>query len=354
MFFFKLYSLHITDKCNLRCRYCYVKKQNKTMSWITAKSAIDLINFDSSLVKIENLGIFGGEPLLEWDLIEKIIKYSQTKYNIKKFDIATNGLLITKEILEYFVKYNVVPAISVDGIQLSQDANRVFVNGGGSFHILDKKLNLISKYLYLLPKLEIIITFTPQTVVYLSNSISYLIDKGFIKNTRYNLRPAIQSKIKWSKNDYQQFESQIFKIAEIFIKNFQKRQLLNFCANEDLPLDFYFLNLPKIGDNSYCGLGKETLGVSIEGKVYPCYVFAGIQNPLKEKFILGDVRSDSLRKILIRIKKLYNKKQKNKCQSCLYWNWHFNKNLYQPLEVYRQLYQSWLKASKYVNNALKK
>ena len=196
-----------------------------------------------------------------------------------------------------------------------------------SFFILDKKLDLIQGYLQDLPKLDIIVSFTPLTVSYLAKSLQYLIDKGFGDRTRFNIRPAIIPDIKWQAFDFKTFDEQIFKIAEIFVKNFKKRKYLNICANEDLPLDFCFLNLIKVGDNQYCGLGRETLGISIEGKIYPCYVFAAAQNSQKKKFIFGDVANSSLNQVINKIRK-FHQNQSNRCQGCLFWNWVVGKNLY--------------------------
>jgi len=100
-----------------------VKKRKKVMNLSLAKRAIDFLSPDLAepLIEIGELGLFGGEPLLEWNLIKKIIAYAETKPNIKKFGVATNGLLLNKEILEYFIEHNVYPALSIDGIQIAQD-----------------------------------------------------------------------------------------------------------------------------------------------------------------------------------------------------------------------------------------
>ena len=63
-------TLHLTDRCNLACRYCYARHGEKRMTFETAMSAI------SDCTRGEtNCGIifFGGEPLLESDLVFRVI-----------------------------------------------------------------------------------------------------------------------------------------------------------------------------------------------------------------------------------------------------------------------------------------
>ena len=63
-------TLHLTDRCNLACRYCYQRHGTKRMSFETAMTAIAECTADDP-----NPGIifFGGEPLLQADLIFRII-----------------------------------------------------------------------------------------------------------------------------------------------------------------------------------------------------------------------------------------------------------------------------------------
>ena len=89
------------------------------MPYLVSLRAINLLLNSPGENKI--LIIYGGEPFLCFDLVKKIIAYAETKPNIKKFGVATNGLLLNKEILEYFIEHNVYPALSIDGIQIAQD-----------------------------------------------------------------------------------------------------------------------------------------------------------------------------------------------------------------------------------------
>lgn len=135
-------TLHIANDCNLRCKYCYATGGNYNlkrglMSYATADS---FISFCTKTFKtIENIVFFGGEPLLNYEIIDYIcnqfkILYSQSKVQkIPTFGIITNGTLMNKKILEILNKHISFITVSIDGPQIINDANRVFPNGKGSY-----------------------------------------------------------------------------------------------------------------------------------------------------------------------------------------------------------------------------
>jgi len=61
------YTLHLTEKCNLRCKYCYEEKGCKELSFEDIKNIFDLAIKNND--KKPNITFFGGEPLLKKDLI---------------------------------------------------------------------------------------------------------------------------------------------------------------------------------------------------------------------------------------------------------------------------------------------
>jgi len=75
-------TLQLTQDCNFRCKYCtYSEEHNKSqrshsakvMSWETAKKAVHFLRDHSADSKSVNIGFYGGEPLLEFSLLKKII-----------------------------------------------------------------------------------------------------------------------------------------------------------------------------------------------------------------------------------------------------------------------------------------
>lgn len=132
----RIMTLQVTQNCNLRCKYCVYSgsysnrvHSNKRMSFETAKSAIDFLYAHSSMTTSIGIGFYGGEPLLEFDLLKKCVEYAKMKFIGKdlSFTLTTNATLLTEEIMKFFVKNNFFVTISFDGPQVIQDKNRVLV-----------------------------------------------------------------------------------------------------------------------------------------------------------------------------------------------------------------------------------
>ena len=122
--------LIITQRCNLSCVYCY--EHNKTsaqMSFATAKAIIDkeLVDEDTRY----SIDLFGGEPLQNFPLIQKIYDYlihfpNQKIRNNTIIFATTNGTLINDENKQWFRdrKDKVILGLSLDGTRTAHNLNR--------------------------------------------------------------------------------------------------------------------------------------------------------------------------------------------------------------------------------------
>jgi uncharacterized protein len=135
-------SLHIvsmTSRCNHRCIYCYVSaspenSKGSDMDEDTAKTVVDFIfQSPSKWVTIE---ISGGEPLLNFPVVESIIDYSNEVNKRFKRDlmhtIVTNLSVIDEDIIKFFIENRVGISTSLDGPKELHDKNRRYV-GGSSY-----------------------------------------------------------------------------------------------------------------------------------------------------------------------------------------------------------------------------
>ena len=90
---------NLTDQCNCRCKYCdFVQYKNSYMTKEIADQAINFIRQQVGDKKI-NIAFFGGEPILNWDLIEYLVKKYQDQFT---WSITTNGTLLTEEKIQFF------------------------------------------------------------------------------------------------------------------------------------------------------------------------------------------------------------------------------------------------------------
>ncbi len=149
--------LQVTQQCNFRCSYCPYTRgiedrihSNKKMSIETAKKGVDFFLTHSASVENPVLGFYGGEPLLEFELIKEVIEYATWKAEGKVigFNMTTNGSLLTEEKVEYLRRYPIKIMISLDGPQSIHDKNRKLAGTGlGSFdQIIENVQKLYQKY----------------------------------------------------------------------------------------------------------------------------------------------------------------------------------------------------------------
>ncbi len=153
----EMITLQVTQQCNFRCEYCpYTlgkgdrKHSNKRMDFETAKSGIDFFLSHSGNVDTPVIGFYGGEPLLEFNMIKDIIEYAEKKAGGKHlgFTFTTNGSMLTDDKIEYFIEHQVVVMISLDGPKEIQDKNRKLAGSGqGSFEkVMENVMHLYEKY----------------------------------------------------------------------------------------------------------------------------------------------------------------------------------------------------------------
>ncbi|MDC3091019.1 GTP 3',8-cyclase MoaA [Rickettsiales bacterium] len=121
----------ITDRCDLRCRYC----MPKNMVFSDKRDLLDLKdlkNLSQSLVEIgiKKIRITGGEPLVRKDLIP-FIEYlnSFLKKNIlKEVTITTNGTLLEKYAKK--LRENGIKRINVSVDSIIPEKYEFITNGG--------------------------------------------------------------------------------------------------------------------------------------------------------------------------------------------------------------------------------
>jgi uncharacterized protein len=63
------FTICVTHRCNLRCDYCYIGKNDTTMDVPTASAVVDWIFARPTGGEKVDIGLFGGEPLLVFDLV---------------------------------------------------------------------------------------------------------------------------------------------------------------------------------------------------------------------------------------------------------------------------------------------
>ena len=167
--------LQVTQGCNFRCEYCIYtasidgiqrKHTNKRMDFHTAKHAVDYLwnhSIDSDVVTI---GFYGGEPLLEFELIKQVILYTEKKFQgkIVHYAMTTNVSLLSIDKVEFLWKHDVHLVLSLDGPKEIQEKNRIYVGSKkSSYDVAVENLNHIrDKFPEYIKRMNINIVINPM------------------------------------------------------------------------------------------------------------------------------------------------------------------------------------------------
>lgn len=224
--------LNVSHDCNLRCIYCFghggsYGGNRELMSINTAKRSIDYwFKYLNKDITMTTVTFFGGEPLLNIDVIRYSIDYINElleKYDIEvQYIITTNGTVFSDDVIELFVKNDVRFTISIDGGQVIQDKNRPYVSGKGSFEIIKKNVAKLRNYF---DKISARMTLIHEDVPYLKQAVMDLWDIGFT-DVVYEFVTIADENLSIMKQDVECLRKQIQELNEITYENIvnKKRQ----------------------------------------------------------------------------------------------------------------------------------
>lgn len=173
------FTLCVTLQCNLACDYCYVRKNPVAMSPETARRSVDFIFHHSPPGSDIEIGFFGGEPLLEFPLVQAITELIE---NHPAYDsdhvsltITTNGTLFSDAIAAFLKEHDFKVCISCDGSPRVQDRFRHTAAGRESSLLVARTLVAA---LEALPTVLVNAVYRPETFHHLPESLEYLSGLG--------------------------------------------------------------------------------------------------------------------------------------------------------------------------------
>lgn len=310
----KALCLHIAHDCNLSCKYCFAGEgeyhgDRALMSFDVGKRALDfLIENSGNRVNLE-VDFFGGEPLLNFDVVKKLVEYGRSREepcNKKfRFTLTTNGVLLNEEIMEFANKEMANVVLSIDGRKNVHDKMRPFPNGEGSYDlILPKFLDFAKKRGE--KSYYVRGTYTHHNLDF-SKDVLHLNDLGF---DQISVEPVVAP----DNMDYAIKEEDLPKLF-LEYDNLAKEMLNRKKMGKGFNFFHFMIDLtggPCAAKRlSGCGSGTEYLAVTPWGDLYPCHQFVGM-----EEFLLGNVEEGIKRQDICEEFKLCNVYAKEECKKC--------------------------------------
>jgi uncharacterized protein len=256
-------TLFLTHQCNLRCTYCYVhEKRGTKMPIEVGHKAIDLA-LQLAKEKLQ-ISFFGGEPLLEWELLTDFHQYGLRRTAERGvrpiFALTTNGMLLDEERLTYLRDNDIKIGYSIDGSRQAQDATRPKAGGGSSHERTVDRLRMALEYL---PDLQTISVIDPGNVPYLADSVREIMDIGC---KRITLNPNWSAD--WEDEAIRNvWEQQYEEISGIYVECFRKNKPVRISFIEDKVITRLKAGYAPCDQ---CDFGHLDFAVSTTGKIYPC------------------------------------------------------------------------------------
>jgi uncharacterized protein len=186
-------ALLMTGRCNLRCIYCYASGGEKDDLDLSLESACAVI--DQVCSNAQELGqpFFevtfhgGGEPSLAWETLQAAADYARGKELPAQLNMVSNGVW-NQTRCEWVIANLDGLTISMDGAQATQDAQRPFAGGKGSFEAVMRTIRFLdqAKFTY-----NIRVTSIPERFAALPEDVAFFCRETGCQNIQ--VEPSFES-----------------------------------------------------------------------------------------------------------------------------------------------------------------
>ncbi|MFZ5437080.1 MAG: thioether cross-link-forming SCIFF peptide maturase [Bacillota bacterium] len=278
----KALCLNVAHACDLTCCYCFAGQgsfgQPGLMSADTARAAVDFLVAASGSRPHCELDFFGGEPLLNLEVVRQTVDYARRSGKEFRFTLTTNATRLDREVAAYLDAEGFSVVLSLDGRPEVNDAFRTFPDGSGSYRRVATNIDAFVSGRggrdYFVRG-----TYTRYNTDF-SRDFLHLLERGW---RRLSLEPVVappEADYALRPEDVTRCEKEYERLATLYLA--AKRQ----CP--DLVFFHFEVDLER-GPCRWraltgCGAASEYLAVTPAGELYPCHQFVGL-----EAFRLGDV-----------------------------------------------------------------
>lgn len=275
-------TLHVSNDCNLRCKYCYANggNYNQNRHLMTKETANKFIEFcTQNFNKVNSIVFFGGEPLINIEIMEYICKQFNLYYSnkaidyIPKFDIITNGTILNDKVVD-FIKNNISTiTISIDGKKEINDINRIDRNGRGSFEKISNFIHTVKSK-------------TNTRIIY---EATYTKDHIANNYTRKDIITDLQKEFAINGMIIEEESIEYtFTFEQIIHTNYENLIESNF---KNLPNDFWAIlhSIVYKEEIEMCPIAKKIFAINTDGIIYSCHLLNGI-----EKCSLGSIFEENI------------------------------------------------------------
>ena len=305
----RVIAINLTSKCNLKCVHCARNDDEQLKKELPASFFVDILKQAITLGG-ENVNITGGEIFLRKDCFELIEGALRLGYFV---GIESNGTLIKeghiKRLSTYGNKFRI--SVSLDGMTAEVHDT---IRGKGSFDKTMVTLKLLSQYNVPARVITVLSKNNIKQIPELAEYIAKDLNLGF------RLLPNIieYGRGVYTCNEYGVSYLEIEKLLKEFYFDFLRKK-----NSDKFSIELNVALVPTdIDFQNKCQWGTTMIGISPYGTVSLCHVQGS-----DERFIFGDLKKDSLKKIwessatLNKFRNMNPNNLKGVCGNCLARNY---------------------------------
>lgn len=282
------FMIDFTSKCNCSCIYClrHFEDTGSSVSWGTLSSIVDYIISYCQKYSLREISFqpWGGEPLIELDKILWCKKKFDNSGIAVKFNIQTNGLLLTLPVYELLEKNNIDVGISIDGIQSVHDFHRLDVSGDKTHA---KIVNNIHTILQKHPdaKMGILCVNSSYSLEYIDDNVNYFVNELGINHIKFNLlHPSGSDNFDYnlliSVDDVEKY---IQDLLSSIIRSYEHGVPCYEANIVDRLLNLIGRQNNNICNASGCRGGFSFISFDQHGNIYPCEMIG------EDRFCIGNI-----------------------------------------------------------------
>ena len=283
------FTLCLTHACNLRCSYCYAgAKSNRRMSWQVAQRSVDFcleraVNRARLLGQPADaqIGFFGGEPLLEWDLLQRSFTYAKAEAErlgvTLRRTVTTNMSLLDESRAEWLRTQGFHIGLSLDGNAAMHDTLRRFPDGRGSHAACAAALRFFRGAD---SGAEVIVVIDPRNVAHLADSVAWLVSEDA---RHISLNPNFYCE--WPEPALAAWTDACERIGDLYIDRYRQSSPVRINV-----IDGKIRTRLQDGYAACdrCGFGEHEIAIAASGNIYPCERIVA-DDACNESLCLGNV-----------------------------------------------------------------
>jgi uncharacterized protein len=257
--------LHLTNRCDLCCQYCYVTRNGQQADLATARRAVDAI-YRSALAhgySCVKLKYAGGEPTLNlealWAAQQRAeVLSAQTNISLETV-MLTNGVHLKDDQIDALLTHNIRVMVSLDGMGEYQDIQRPSAGQNrSSFECVSRTLDrLLERGIY--PHVST--TITRQNIEGLPGLVEYLLDQGLRFSLNFYREPddlAIYRELSFTPDEIIAGLRSVFDLIESRLPRYSL--LSNLSDRADL----------RMPHSHTCSVGRHYIVVDCDGNIAKC------------------------------------------------------------------------------------